>query len=138
MSTTLSRDMFLGTVTSLLTGFFASDTHQIGHALLVLHHALRLSAARGDCDFEIVVAAALLHDIGVKPSVEKLGYQNAATQEEFGPPAAATLLRSIDFDPDKTRVVCEIVGNHHSASRFDYPELVVIKEADHIINSGRG
>jgi len=31
-------------------------------------------------------------------------------------------------------MVKEIVGNHHSPSRYDYPELEVLKEADRIVN----
>jgi hypothetical protein len=27
-----------------------------------------------------------------------------------------------------------VIGNHHSPSRYDYPELVVLKEADRIVN----
>jgi hypothetical protein len=31
-------------------------------------------------------------------------------------------------------MVCEIIGNHHSRSRYDYVELKVLKEADRIVN----
>ena len=41
-----------------------------------------------------------------------------------------------DFPGCDPEIVCNIVGNHHSASRYDYPELALLKEADRIVNSG--
>ena len=86
------------------------------------------------CDYEVLVASALLHDIGIKQSEDRLGYNNGKTQEQYGPPIAEKLLGSIGFPSEKTRKVCEIIGNHHSPSRYDYIELKVLKEADHIVN----
>ena len=86
------------------------------------------------CDTEVVVACALLHDIGIKDSEEKLGYNNGKTQEEYGPPVAEKLLCSIGFPPDKIEKIKQIIGNHHSPSLYDYPELEVLKEADKIVN----
>ena len=34
----------------------------------------------------------------------------------------------------KTEIVCNIISNHHSPSRYDYPELEVLKQADMIVN----
>jgi HD superfamily phosphodiesterase len=90
------------------------------------------------CDYEVLVASALLHDIGIKQSEDRLGYNNGKTQEEYGPPIAEKLLDSIGFPPEKTRKVCEIIGNHHSRSRYDYIELKVLKEADRIVNKLEG
>lgn len=90
------------------------------------------------CDYEVLVACALLHDAGIKPSEEALGYNNGRTQEEYGPPVVRALLESIGFPPQKTEKVCEIVGNHHSPSRYDYVELKVLKEADRIVNKMEG
>ncbi|MHB0914979.1 MAG: HD domain-containing protein [Thermoleophilia bacterium] len=121
-------------ITRLLVDYFSGDDRRIEHALRVLHHADNIIAGRDDCDADIVVAAALLHDVGIKVAEELLGYNDGRTQEEHGPPAAGKLLEEIGFPPGKTAVVKEIIGNHHSRSRFDYPELAVLKEADRIVN----
>jgi len=65
-------------------------------------------------------------------------YNNGITQEKYGPPIAEKLLDSINFPPGKTRKVCEIIGNHHSRSHYDYVELKVLKEADRIVNKLEG
>ena len=118
----------------LVTQYFDADDRRIDHALRVLHHAERLMPEHPSCDPEILIAAALLHDIGIKISEEKHGYNNGKTQEEYGPPVAGGLLASIGFPPLKAEIVKNIIGNHHSPSRYDYPELVVLKEADQIVN----
>ena len=118
----------------VLTQYFGNDDRRIEHALRVLHHAERIGSDRPACDPEIVIACALLHDVGIKVSEQKHGYNNGKTQEEYGPPVAGELLASIGFPPDKIEIVKQIIGNHHSPSRYDYPELAVLKDADLIVN----
>jgi len=127
-----------GKIAKLLVDHFQSDFRRITHALEVLKHAERIMEDTQGYDYEIVVASALLHDAGIKPSVEILGYSNGTTQEQYGPPVIAELLKSIDFPPEKITIVSEIVGNHHSPSRYDYIELKILKEADGIVNKPKG
>ncbi len=127
-----------GKIAKLLVDFFETDFRRINHALEVLKHAERIMEGMTGFDHEIVVASALLHDVGIKPSEEALGYNNGRTQEEYGPPVARQLLESIGFPPEKTDRVCEIIGNHHSPSRYDYVELKILKEADRIVNKLEG
>ncbi|WP_028316126.1 HD domain-containing protein [Desulfatibacillum aliphaticivorans] len=131
-------DYCKGKIAKLLTDFFEEDFRRINHALEVLKYAEKAMGKYEDADEEIVIASALLHDVGIKPSEAKLGYNNGKTQEDFGPPAAKELLGRIDFPADKTQKVCEIIGNHHSRSRYDYVELKILKEADLIVNRMEG
>ncbi|MFA6292089.1 MAG: HD domain-containing protein [Victivallales bacterium] len=121
-------------ITRVLIEYFGADDRRIEHALRVLHHADNIMANRPSCDQEIVIASALLHDVGIKVSEEKHGYNNGKTQEQYGPPVAEKLLKSIGFPAGKIEIVKDIIGNHHSPSRYDYPELAVLKEADQIVN----
>jgi putative nucleotidyltransferase with HDIG domain len=123
-----------GKIAKLLVDHFQADVRRIHHALEVLKEAERIMERTQGCDVDIVIAAALLHDVGIKPSEEKLGYNNGRTQEEFGPPVVEELLGRIAFPPEKIARVARIVGNHHSPSRFDDCELEVLKEADRIVN----
>jgi HD superfamily phosphodiesterase len=125
-------------VAKLLVDYFGSDFRRISHALEVLRHAEKIVENTENYDYEVLVASALLHDIGIKQSEEVFGYNNGKTQEKYGPPIAEKLLDSIDFPPGKTRKVCEIIGNHHSPSQYDYIELKILKEADRIVNKLEG
>jgi len=120
-------------IVRILTQYFETDDRRIEHALRVLHHAERIMADHDSYDPEIVIACALLHDVGIKESEKRLGYNNGKTQEEYGPPAAEKLLSSIGFPDEKTEVVKDIVGNHHSPSRYDYVELEILKKADRAV-----
>ena len=121
-------------IVRLLAAYFGEDDRRIEHALRVLCHAERIMEKREDCDPEVVIASALLHDVGIKASEEELGYNDGRTQEEYGPPVAERLLSSIGFPAEKIERVKKIVSNHHSPSRYPFPELEVLKEADRIVN----
>lgn len=127
-------DYIKGRVVKLLVDYFENDFRRITHALEVLKHSEKIAEDAGTCDYEVLVASALLHDIGIKRSEELLGYNNGKTQEEYGPPVAEELLKSISVEPSKIVKVCEIIANHHSPSRYDYLELKILKEADRIVN----
>ena len=92
-------------LTRALIEFFGGDDRRIEHALCVLHHADRLMDEHPGCDPDVTIASALLHDVGIKPSEEKHGYNNGRTQEEYGPPVAGDILRSIGFPEEKIDIV---------------------------------
>jgi HD superfamily phosphodiesterase len=131
-------DYCKGRITKLLVDYFGNDFRRITHALEVLKYSEEIMENAQNYDYDIVIAAALLHDVGIKPSEEKLGYNNGKTQEEYGPPIAEELLKGIGFPSEKVAKVCEIIGNHHSRSRYDYVELKILKEADRIVNKLEG
>ncbi len=122
-------------VSRAMLEYFGEDDRRIEHALRVLAQAERLMEDGERSDPDIVIASALLHDVGIKVSEEKHGHNTGKTQEEYGPPVAEELLGSIGFPPAKIEIVKDIIGNHHSRSRHDYPELEVLKKADRIVNS---
>ena len=126
-----------GKITKAMAEFFEEDYRRITHALEVLKHAETIfeQDTYPGADIDIVIASALLHDVGIKPSETELGYNNGKTQEEYGPPIVREMLTELDFPENKVEKVAKIVGNHHSPSLFDYPELSILKAADHIVNT---
>ena len=122
-------------ISRVLIVFFEKDNRRIEHAMRVLFHAENIMKEYEHYDEDIVIASALLHDVGIKISEEKLGVNTGKTQEEYGPDAARKLLESINFSKEKTEIVENIIGNHHSVSRYDYVELEILKKADQIVNT---
>jgi putative nucleotidyltransferase with HDIG domain len=131
-------DYCKGKIAKQLIDYFGTDFRRISHALEVLKYSEKLMETAEGFDCDVVIAAALLHDVGIKPSEERFGYNNGKTQEELGPPVAEELLQRAGFPQDKIGKVCEIIGNHHSRPRFDYVELKILKEADGIVNKQEG
>ena len=131
-------DYCKGQIAKLLIDYFRDDFRRITHALEVLKQAELIMDETEGYDPDVVIAAALLHDVGIKSSEELLGYNNGKTQEKYGPPVAEELLRGIGFPEEKIIKVSEMIGNHHSPSRYDYVELRILKEADRIVNRQEG
>jgi HD superfamily phosphodiesterase len=121
-------------ITKLLVDFFEDDFRRIDHAQRVLFHSKNIAIEYASADLDVVIACALLHDVGIKPAETKFGYNNGKLQEEYGPAIAEELLQSIDFPAEAIVKVKEIIGNHHSPSRYNYVELEILKEADAIVN----
>lgn len=130
----MKHEQIKGRLIKALSKFFESDYRRITHAIEVLKYAEQTVENYPQADEEIVIASAILHDVGIKSSEAELGYNNGKTQEQYGPAIATTLLEENDFPAEKIEKVAQIIGNHHSASRYDYVELEILKIADRIVN----
>lgn len=78
--------------------------------------------------------AALVHDIGIKPSLEKYGSSDGKHQEKEGPSKARELLSSLSFDDPVIERVCYLVGHHHTYSNIDGLDYQILVEADFLVN----
>lgn len=130
----MKHEQLKGQLIKELVDFFGPDYRRIAHAIEVLKYAEITMEQNPQADEEIVIASAILHDVGIKPSEAELGYNNGKTQELYGPPIASAILQQLQFPAAKIIKVTEIIGNHHSPSRYDYPELAILKTADRIVN----
>lgn len=130
----MTHEILKGRLIKALVDFFDQDYRRICHAVEVLKQSEWLLPHYPDADVEVVLACAVLHDVGIKPSEAELGYNDGKTQEHYGPPIARDLLQQIGFGAAKIDKVADIIGNHHSPSRYDYVELKLLKLADRIVN----
>jgi predicted HD phosphohydrolase len=116
---------------------FGSDARRTAHALKVLEQAENIMDTE-KTDPVVVVAAAILHDIGILAAEEKHGSSAGAYQEIEGPPIARAILENLDIQPsvspERIRHTRRIIANHHSARDADGPEFDIIWDADHIVN----
>ena len=111
------------------------DQKRITHALRVLEHAQDL-LRHEEGNPRVVVAAALLHDVGIHEAERKHGSAAGRYQELEGPPIARRILEDLDLDEKTIQHVCRIVGSHHSAGDVDTPELRILWDADGLVNLG--
>lgn len=90
---------------------------------------------------KVLEIAAVVHDIGIKPSLEKYGNAKGSYQELEGPPIAEQLLASLGWEPDVIDRVCYLVGRHHTYDDVDGVDYRILVEADFLVNifeSGMG
>lgn len=111
---------------------FGGDIDRIDHALTVLDFAEQILAEEGGNE-DVVVAAAILHDIGIVPAEAAKGISNHHDQEVFGPPLAREILMGLRVDAAVIDAVCEIIAHHHNG-RIDTPEFNILWDADWLVN----
>lgn len=117
--------------------------HRVQHFLKVHSFALLIAQEEQLPEEALLTleAAALVHDIGIRPSLAKYGRDTGALQEREGPPAARRMLSELGFDPVVTDRVCFLVGHHHTYQDIDGPDYQILVEADFLVNfleSGMG
>ena len=82
----------------------------------------------------ILEAAAVVHDIGIRPAEVTLGYSNGKTQEELGPAAAKTMLEEVGVEAPDVERICYLVGHHHTYDQVDGIDYRILLEADLMVN----
>src|ERR1035437_264125 len=89
-----------GEVIAAMKGVFGDDIRRIEHALRVLGFAEAILAQEPGCpgSREVVIAAAILHDIGIHQAEVKHGSAAGRYQEIEGPPIARGILERLGFD----------------------------------------
>ena len=123
------RDETIGAMKAV----FGADTRRIEHAMKVLDFAETILAQERACR-EVVVAAAILHDIGIHEAERKHGSAAGRFQEIEGPPIARRIMEKLGYAEEAIAHVCRIVANHHSAHGIDTPEFRIVWDADWLVN----
>ena len=113
---------------------FGSDNKRIEHALLVLHYAERIAVAESVNDPGVVIAAAILHDIGIPAAERKHNSSAGRYQEIEGPPVAHDILTRYPLSHERREHICAIIANHHSAREIDTTEFRCVWDADWLVN----
>jgi len=112
---------------------FGDDRQRIDHAFKVYGFCEQIAKEEGG-NKEIIAAAGLLHDIGIKAAEEKYGSSAGKFQEMEGPVIAREILDRTELSEDDKEHVCRIVGSHHSAGDIDTVEFRILWDADWLVN----
>lgn len=78
--------------------------------------------------------AALVHDIGIRPALEKYGTENGRLQEQEGPAPAREMLCGLGFAAPVVERVCYLVAHHHTYTHVDGLDYQILLEADFLVN----
>ena len=123
-------------LTMKMIEFNNGDPMRIQHFIKV--HSFARLIGRGENIPEdtlyILQAAALVHDIGIRPAERKFGKSNGKLQEQEGPEYARQMMQEIGFDSDVIDRVCFLVGHHHTYDNIDGIDYRILVEADFLVN----
>lgn len=116
-----------------MEAYFGQDVKRINHACKVTEYAEELLKQEGG-DYSIVIAAALLHDIGIHLAERKYGSTQGKYQEIEGPPIAREILSRLSFPPQQIEEICQIIAHHHSPGMVDTLNFSILYDADWLEN----
>ncbi len=115
--------------------YFGEDKKRIQHALKVTEFAEEiLKGEKGDGN--VVIAAAILHDIGIHEAERKYGSSAGHYQEIEGPPIAREIMKRAGLEEAFVKEVCEIIGNHHSPRKVNTINFKILYDSDLLVNLG--
>jgi HD superfamily phosphodiesterase len=120
-------------VEQAMKDYFGADQRRINHALRVTGFAGEILATEPG-DREVVIAAALLHDIGIREAERKYGSSAGDLQESEGPPVAREILSLLGYGEAFISEVCSIIASHHSLGEVETDNFRIIWDSDWLVN----
>jgi len=127
-------DLFKDRVSVAMRKYFGADQRRIQHALDVASHAEAIGKAVEGGDMMVIMAAAFLHDIGIKNAEAKYNSSSPRYQHLEGPPVAREILSGLQAPEELIDEVCDIIGHHHSPRAEETVNFKVLYDADLIVN----
>lgn len=116
---------------------FDSGEPELIHHFLKVHNFAKLIGSMENISpdlMEVLEAAAVVHDIGIKISLEKYGTCNGKLQEQEGPAYAEELLNKVGFAKGIVERVSYLVAHHHTYTNIDEMDYRILVEADFLVN----
>ncbi len=127
-------NLFKDRVSIAVRKYFGADARRIKHAMDVAGHAEIIGKEQEDGDMMVIMATALLHDIGIREAERKFDSSSAKHQHTEGPPIAREILAGLKAKPELVDEVCDIIGHHHSPRDEETTNYKVIYDSDLIVN----
>ena len=120
-----------------MTEFNAGDPKRIQHFLKVYEfaHVIGIREGLDPETLHILEMAAILHDIGIRPSEEKYGRCDGKLQEQEGPAYAKEILAQFpEVTAAETDRICYLIAHHHTYNKIDEIDYQILVEADFLVN----
>jgi HD superfamily phosphodiesterase len=128
-----SMDKLERSIADEMEAYFGVDSKRIDHAHQVTGFVEQiLEAEHGERS--VVIAAGLLHDIGIHEAERKYASSSGKYQEIEGPPVAREILGKLSFDPVQIEEICQIIAHHHSPGKIESRNFKILYDADWLVN----
>ncbi|NNF98884.1 MAG: HD domain-containing protein [Desulfobacteraceae bacterium] len=127
------EDLLKDRVAIEMKRYFRTDFHRIGHATRVARYAERLGK-NAKANLAVVLAAAYLHDVGIKVMEEKYPGRTDVDHGTEGVVPAEEILMKLGAGEKLIEAVCGIVANHHRPEAAASLEFKLVYDADLLVN----
>jgi len=114
--------------------------HRVAHFAKVYAYAKAIGELEGlpERMQNILEVAAVMHDVGIRPSEEKRGCCYGYYQQIDGPAPARAILEALGQDEALIERVCWLIAHHHTFTNVDGPDHRILLEADFLVNIFEG
>lgn len=126
----------IGTLIGQMVAWDAGSHARIAHNLQVYAYADAIAAAEqvDARTAQVVAAAAVVHDAGIRPALEKYRSSAGRYQEMEGPEPAGRMLTAAGYDDEVVQRVQDLVAHHHTYSPVLGQDHQILLEADLLVN----
>ena len=121
-----------------MTEFNAGDPKRIQHLIKVYEfaHVIGVNEELSSDDLRILDMAAIMHDIGIRPSEEKYGRCDGRLQEQEGPTYAREMIAEFPEVTEKEADrICYLIAHHHTYDNVNGLDYRILLEADFLVNA---
>ena len=121
-----------------MTEFNAGDPKRIQHFIKVYEfaHVIGMKEQLEEEQLRVLDMAAIMHDIGIRPSEEKYGRCDGKLQEQEGPAYARKMLAEFsEVSEDEINRICYLIAHHHTYDNVDGLDYRILLEADFLVNA---
>lgn len=118
--------------------FNESDPKRIQHLVKVFEfaHVIGVKEGLSSDELRVLDMAAIMHDIGIRPSEKKYGRCDGKLQEQEGPAYAKEMLAGC---PEVTEAeierICYLIAHHHTYDNVEGRDYRILLEADFLVNA---
>jgi hypothetical protein len=126
-----------GKLVQAMITYYTGDARRINHFLKVYSLAKAIGEMEGLDEYtqEILEAAALTHDIGIRNSELKYQSSSGSHQQIEGPPEAQKLLAELGYGRPVIDRVCWLIAHHHTYNDIQGNDYQILVEADFLVNA---
>ena len=120
-----------------MTNYNKGDALRIQHSIKVHDLAATIGTLENLDEHTqfILETAAILHDVGIRKSIEKFGNYTWKSQEEEGPDIAERLMREAgNYTEEEIQRVKFLIAHHHTYENINGPDYQILLEADFLVN----
>ncbi len=126
-------DLFKDKLAIAMRKYFGQDHRRIKHAESVASYAEEIGKMEKG-NMAVIMAAAYLHDIGIREAERKFNSSAPRYQHTEGPPVAREILTGLKAEEELIEEVCDIIGHHHLPREDETINFKVLYDADLIVN----
>lgn len=125
---------FFAKIEAYMQTCLGDSAHDAQHIYRVLYNALAIAKTETGVDYDVLITACLLHDIGRPEQFKDPSVCHAAAGAE----KADIFLRNLGMEEDFTKAVCHCIRTHRFSKRQppESPEAKILFDADKLDVTG--